>query len=121
MKIIKCTNQVLGHDNFFEKYLPIKTQMLINDTLHAVLQNKEKRRHEIYEAEKSQMLYQGLLFDDGNGNITDQMRELHKKATVAIEEEEKAKKHKFNVESVNGSSPSLPTNNEMINRPSALD
>lgn len=44
-------------DNYLEKYLPIRTQALINETLRSVLSGKERRRLELYDSDKISILY----------------------------------------------------------------
>ena len=56
-------------DNYLDKYLPIRTQSLINESLRSVLGGKERRRLELYDNEKQFLLYQKLLVDDGRGDI----------------------------------------------------
>ena len=55
-------------DNYLEKYMPVRCQMLINETLRSVLGGKERRRLELYDNEKNALLYDNLLNDDGSGN-----------------------------------------------------
>ena len=71
-------------DNYLEKYLPIRTQALIDETLRAILGGKERRRLELYDAEKNAILYKSLIADDGSGKITSMMRDLHIKAAAEI-------------------------------------
>lgn len=92
VKLFKCINHVVTHDNFYDKYLPIRTQSQVSETLRAVLSGKERRRLELYDNEKTGLLYQALLCDDGTGNIVELMRNLHKKASVEIFEAERKNK-----------------------------
>jgi len=101
--LFKCTNHVITHDNYYEKYLPIRTQALVNETLRAILSGKERRRLELYDADKNSLLYQGLLCDDGTGNIMGQMRELHAKASAEIVEQEKRKKRQLAISEASAS------------------
>lgn len=103
IKLFKCTNHVITHDNYYEKYLPIRTQALVNETLRAILSGKERRRLELYDADKNSLLYQGLLCDDGTGNIMGQMRELHAKASAEIVEQEKRKKRQLAISEASAS------------------
>ena len=57
VRLFKCTNHVITHDNFYDKYLPIRSQALINETLRAILSGKERRRLELYDNEKNSLLY----------------------------------------------------------------
>ena len=95
IKLFKNTNHCITLDNYLEKYLPIRTQGLINETLRSILGGKERRRLELYDNEKNSLLYQQLLCDDGGGNIAGLMRELHEKASVEIEEEDKRRKRRL--------------------------
>ena len=79
-------------DNYLEKYLPLVTQRIVDDTLRSTFSGKERRRLELYDAEKHTLLYQFLLCDDGSGHIADKMRLLHEKAVIEIELEEKRRK-----------------------------
>ena len=57
IKLFKNTNHCIALDNYLEKYLPIRSQTLINETLRAVLSGKERRRLELYDNEKNSLLY----------------------------------------------------------------
>ena len=57
IKLFKNTNHCVTLDNYLEKYLPIRTQGLINETLRSVLGGKERRRLELYDNEKNSLLY----------------------------------------------------------------
>lgn len=58
IKLFKNTNHCITLDNYLEKYLPIRTQGLINETMRSVLGGKERRRLELYDNEKNSLLYQ---------------------------------------------------------------
>lgn len=57
IKLFKNTNHCITLDNYLEKYLPIRTQSLINETLRSILGGKERRRLELYDNEKNSLLY----------------------------------------------------------------
>lgn len=57
IKLFKNINHCITLDNYLEKYLPIRTQSLINETLRSVLGGKERRRLELYDNEKNSLLY----------------------------------------------------------------
>lgn len=57
IKLFKNTNHCITLDNYLEKYLPIRSQSLINETLRSVLSGKERRRLELYDNEKNGILY----------------------------------------------------------------
>lgn len=98
VKLFKCTNMLVSHDNFYDKYLPIRTQALIRETMLAILSGKERRRLELYDHEKSGILYQTLLCDDGTGYIHEKMRDLHVKASIEVLEEDKRIKKKLAID-----------------------
>lgn len=84
IKLFKNSNHAISMDNYLEKYAPIRTQALIDETLRAVLSGKERRRLELYDAEKNAILYRSLIADDGSGKIAEMMRDLHTKAAAEI-------------------------------------
>ena len=98
IKLFKCTNHCVTLDNYLEKYLPIRTQSQLNDTLRSVLSGKERRRLELYDNEKNSLLYRNLLTDDGSGEIAELMRVLHAKASKEIEESDKRKIRQMAIE-----------------------
>ena len=97
VKLFKNSNHVLTHDNFYEKYIPIRIQAQISETLKAVLGGKERRRLELYDNDKNSLLYQSLLVDDGSGHLLEQMRKLHAKAFAEVESEDKRKQKELAV------------------------
>ena len=108
IKIYKAVNHCVTLDNYLEKYLPIRTQALINETLRSVLSGKERRRLELYDNEKNSILYQYLLVDDGRGNVSEIMRELHERASIEIEEEDRRKKHRMAITEASMSKEEVP-------------
>ena len=66
--------------------------MHINDTCRSILGGKEKRRLELYDADKNSLLYRNLLTDDGNGQIAVLMRQLHDNAYAEIEADDRRRK-----------------------------
>jgi len=58
IKLFKASNHCHTLDNYLEKYLPIRSQALINETLRSVLSGKERRRLELYDSDKTSLLYQ---------------------------------------------------------------
>ncbi len=111
IKLFKNVNHCITLDNYLEKYLPIRTQGLINETLRSVLGGKERRRLELYDNEKNAILYQQLLSDDGSGNIAGLMRELHEKASIEIEEEDKRRKRRLAITEASNSQDQLAKEN----------
>jgi phage terminase small subunit len=55
--LFKANNHCITLDNYLEKYVPIRTQGLINETLRSILGGKERRRLELYDNEKNSLLY----------------------------------------------------------------
>ena len=108
IKLFKSINHCITLDNYLEKYLPIRTQGLINETLRSVLGGKERRRLELYDNEKNSILYQYLLVDDGQGNVSEIMRDLHEKASLEIEEEDRRKKHRLAITEASLSKDEIP-------------
>ena len=112
IKLFKNTNHCITLDNYSEKYLPIRTQSLINETLRSVLSGKERRRLELYDNEKNGLLYQQLLCDDGGGNVAGLMRQLHEKASIEIEEEDKRRKRRLAITEASQSQNTLAQHEE---------
>ena len=72
------TNQFNTVENFVEKYIPLRIQSQISETLGAVLQSSLLNKLENYEMEKFAQLNQIILQDDGNGNLKRMMTQLKK-------------------------------------------
>lgn len=89
VKLFKNTNHVVAHDSYFDRYLPIRMQALVTETMRSILSGKERRRLELYEHEKNTIMFRKMLMNVGAEEIAKQMRELHIKATLAMMEEEK--------------------------------
>jgi len=69
-------------------------QNSIAETLNAVLTGKERRNHEVYDAEKQSLLYRSILAEADNevGNIRALIFELNERAKTQIDEEEKERR-----------------------------
>ena len=52
-----------------EKYIPIRIQSQISETLGAVLQRSQLNKLENFEMEKFQKLNNAILDDDGSANL----------------------------------------------------
>ena len=72
------TNQFNTVENFVEKYVPIRIQSQISETLEAVLQRSYLNRLENFEMEKYKQLNLAILEDDGTSNLTEIMRDVMK-------------------------------------------
>ena len=101
IKLMKVLNHATTHDNYFDKYLPVRMQGIIRETLLACLSGKERRRFQLYDHEKSSILYQALLMDNGTGDIVELMRNLHAKASIEIIEEDLRRKKQDAIEEAN--------------------
>ena len=58
------------------RYLPIKLQNQISDTLKVFLGRRERRKIENYSKEKLKEFHEAIIEDDGNGNIEDVIAKL---------------------------------------------
>ena len=64
-KVNETRNLCLKLDSYLLKYLPVRLQITIGDTLRSCLTGPERRRHELYDTDKIQLLYEVILNDDG--------------------------------------------------------
>ena len=74
-------NHSLTIENFMEKYIPIKIQSQISETMKSVLDKKAKKNLEAFNTHKFEQLHSAILEDDGNPAIHEQIKRL----SVAIE------------------------------------
>ena len=84
-------------DSYLWKYLPVRTQSIVSDTLRACLGGQERRRHELYDNDKVALLYQYILEDEGAAESSQIQRDiihLNEQARLVIDEEEKRKRRK---------------------------
>lgn len=94
-RVSDTKNLCLKLDNYLFKYLPVRTQTVVGDTLRACLTGVERRRHELYDNDKIQLLYQLILDDDGEGSLIErEIIHLNEQAKLVIDEEEKKKRRK---------------------------
>lgn len=84
------TNQFNTVENFVEKYIPIRIQSQISETLNSVLPRSYLNKLDNYEMEKFNELNMKILEDDGSANLAGIMREIMKE--VMIEQEEAKRK-----------------------------
>lgn len=73
-----------------EKYIPIRIQSQISETLNGVLPRSQLNKLDNYEMEKFNELNLKILEDDGSANLAAIMREIMKE--VMIEQEEAKRK-----------------------------
>ena len=52
--------------------------------MRSILDGKERRRLELYDSEKTAILYHNLVVDDGTGKIAEKMRDLHERAKCQL-------------------------------------
>ena len=81
IKIMKAKNHAETLDNYMDKYMPIRMQTQINETLYSLLSGTERKRLQLYESDKSFLLYKTLLEDDGLGTIDALCRAMHEIAS----------------------------------------
>ena len=90
LELDEKTNQFNTVENFVEKYIPIRIQSQISETLNSVLPRPQLNKLDNYEMEKFNELNMKILEDDGSANLAAIMREIMKE--VMIEQEEAKKK-----------------------------
>lgn len=95
MRISKNTNHCETIDSYLDKYQPIRTQFLIQETLEAVLSSKDKRKLEVYSSEKFQILYNGILHGDTYDSTQRLITQLNERAQKEFAEEEKRRKRRM--------------------------
>ncbi|CDW81758.1 UNKNOWN [Stylonychia lemnae] len=61
-------NNILGTDNYIEKYLPFKSLQLMVESMSQILDKKQVKRLTDFEQKKYKELHQGILGDDGHPN-----------------------------------------------------
>lgn len=66
-------NQSLTIENFMEKYMPIKVQTQISDTLKAIVDKKLRKNLENFETQKFEELHTLILSDNGDPSIISQL------------------------------------------------
>ncbi len=81
------TNQFNTVENFVEKYIPIRIQSQISETLACVLTRSQLNKLENFEMEKFQVLNSVILEDDGGADLKVLMREILKEVIREQEEE----------------------------------
>lgn len=69
-------NHTLTIENFLEKYLPIKVQSQISETLKAIGDKKSRRNLDQYESVKYEELHTAILEDTGHPEIIKQFQKL---------------------------------------------
>ena len=75
-RVSATRNLCLKLDSYLYKYLPVRTQSVIGDTLRACLTGVERRRHELYDNDKIALLYRLILEDDGDAESSAIEREI---------------------------------------------
>jgi hypothetical protein len=90
VELDQITNQFNTVENFVEKYIPIRIQSQISETMGQVLPRSQLNKLENYEMEKFNELNLKILEDDGSANLASIMREIMKE--VMIEQEEAKRK-----------------------------
>mmetsp|Transcript_681 Transcript_681/g.734 ORF Transcript_681/g.734 Transcript_681/m.734 type:complete len:119 (+) Transcript_681:960-1316(+) len=88
------TNQFNTVENFIEKYVPIRIQSQISETLSSFLTRSQLSKLENFEMEKYQILNRAILDDDGTSNLPGIIKEILEKI-LREKEEKEAQKNKF--------------------------
>ena len=70
-----------------EKYIPIRIQSQISETLACILTRSQLNKLENFEMEKFQQLNEVILEDDGSADLKNLMREILKEVIREQEEE----------------------------------
>jgi len=70
------SNEFLRLENFLEKYLPLKIQNQISQTLNGVLPAKNKNRIKEYEDSKFMSLRDALITDTGLPNLLQETEKI---------------------------------------------
>ena len=69
-------NHTLTIENFIEKYLPIKIQNQISNTVKVITDKKFKKHLEEFEATKFEELHSAIIEDDGDPALMEEMKNL---------------------------------------------
>lgn len=93
-EIFENSNQSSTIENYLEKYQPIRTQIMITDTLNSISQKSERKRLENYDTEKMALLYKVILEDQGVASILRLITKLNERAKKDLEEDDKIKKRR---------------------------
>lgn len=72
------TNQFNTVENFVEKFIPIRIQSQISETLASFLTRSQMNKLENFEMEKFNELNLRILDDDGSANLQEIMKEIMK-------------------------------------------
>eukprot|EP00347_Sterkiella_histriomuscorum_P011845 403370885 len=70
-------DRMLNNENYVEKYAPIYTQRMINDTLEQILKKKQKKKLIKYNEIKMPLLLQPIFDDLGIPNLLTIQRQFH--------------------------------------------
>ena len=65
-------------EHFIDKYIPIRVQHLIGQTITAIASQSQMQRMQNYEMEKYKRLNEDLLNDETNPELIDLMRAVAK-------------------------------------------
>lgn len=80
-------------EHFIDKYIPIRIQQLINDTLYGInLSRSQQQRLQNYEMEKFKKLNEDLLDDETHPELLDLMRSIALEMEAAVVEYKKIAK-----------------------------
>ena len=69
-------NHSITIENFMEKYLPIKIQSQISDTVKIVTDKKSRKNLDLYEQHKYEELHSAILEDNGDPSIVHNFKRM---------------------------------------------
>ena len=72
----KHRNHSLTLENFMEKYVPMRIQSQISETLNSCLDRKSMKFLAQYERQKFEDLHNMILEDEGNPGLVQRVREI---------------------------------------------
>lgn len=70
-------DRMLNNENYVEKYVPVYTQRMINESLEYVLKRKQKKKLLKFNEIKMPLLMQVIFNDQGEPNLLEKQRKFH--------------------------------------------
>lgn len=78
-------NKIKTMEHFINKYIPIRIQQLIGQTINAIGSQSQLTRMQNYEMEKYKKLNEDVLDDESNPELMDLMRSVAKELTDTVQ------------------------------------
>lgn len=72
-----CENHFAMVENFVEKYIPIRIQSQISETMNVIVPKDTKKKLEAFEHERFSTMHQTILEDDGVPHLYKHLRRIH--------------------------------------------